>query len=68
MMAELIKSFRTSDGDTQADYESLANLPTINGQKLVGDVTITASVTDKDKAAIVDSVLASFTNASEVAM
>ena len=67
-MAESIKKFRTKSGDLPVDYESLANLPRVNGQELKGDVTITASVTDEDKAAIVSEVLSSFTNASEVAM
>ena len=39
-MAEAIKSFRTKTGDLPVDYESLANLPKINGQELKGDVNV----------------------------
>lgn len=67
-MAEAIKMFRTSKGDLPADYESLANLPKINGEELKGDMTITASVTEEDKQAIVEEILESFTDASEVPM
>lgn len=67
-MADSIKSFRTSSGDLPVDYESLANLPKINGEELKGDMTITASVTEEDKQAIVEEILESFTDASEVPM
>ncbi len=67
-MADSIKSFRTDQGDLPVDYESLANLPKINGQELIGDIEITASVTDEDKQEIIDEILASFTDASEVPM
>lgn len=67
-MAEAIKMFRTSGGDLRVDYESLANLPRINGEELKGDMTITASVTEEDKQAIVEEILESFTDASEVPM
>lgn len=67
-MAEAIKMFRTSEGDLRVDYESLANLPKINGEELKGDMTITASVTEEDKQAIVEEILESFTDASEVPM
>lgn len=36
-MSEYIKKIRTSDGDKQIDYTALANLPTINGEPVVGD-------------------------------
>lgn len=67
-MAEAIKMFRTSEGDLPVDYEALANLPKINGEELKGDMTITASVTEEDKQAIVEEILESFTDASEVPM
>ena len=55
---KFIKLFKTQEGDVPADYESLVNLPTVNGEKFKGDVTemITAAV------------LANMINASEVAM
>ena len=67
-MANSINSFRTSAGDLPVNYEALANLPKINGEELKGDMTITASVTEEDKQAIVEEILESFTDASEVPM
>lgn len=39
-MSEYIKRIRTTSGDKQIDYEALANLPSINGQPLTGNVDI----------------------------
>lgn len=38
-MSDFIKGIRTSKGDKKYDYESLGNIPTINGIPIVGDQT-----------------------------
>lgn len=40
MPSEYIKKIRTTDGDKQIDYESLANLPKINNTELKGNVNV----------------------------
>ena len=40
MPSEYIKKIRTTDGDKQIDYESLANLPKINNTELKGNVDV----------------------------
>ena len=40
MPSEYIKKIRTTDGDKQIDYESLANLPKINSTELKGNVNV----------------------------
>lgn len=43
MPSEYIKKIRTTDGDKQIDYESLANLPKINNTELKGNVDVVES-------------------------
>ena len=43
MPSEYIKKIRTTDGDKQIDYESLANLPKINNTELKGNVDVVKS-------------------------
>lgn len=38
-----IKKIRTVEGDSQIDYTALANLPSINGTTLTGDITLTTT-------------------------
>lgn len=38
-MPDFIKGIRTSNGDKKYDYESLGNIPKINGVPIVGDQT-----------------------------
>ena len=38
-MPDFIKGIRTSKGDKKYDYESLGNIPTINGIPIVGNQT-----------------------------
>lgn len=40
MPSEYIKKIRTTNGDKQIDYESLANLPKINNTELKGNVDV----------------------------
>ena len=40
MPSEYIKKIRTTNGDKQIDYESLANLPKINSTELKGNVNV----------------------------
>ena len=39
-MSDYITAVRTASGDKKIDYESLANLPKINGVELKGDMPI----------------------------
>lgn len=39
----LIKKIRTSEGDSQIDYTALANLPSVNGVTLTGNVNLATS-------------------------
>ena len=39
-MSDYITAVRTASGDKKIDYESLANLPKINGVELKGDMSI----------------------------
>ena len=43
MPSEYIKKIRTTNGDKQIDYESLANLPKINNTELKGNVDVVKS-------------------------
>ena len=43
MPSEYIKKIRTTNGDKQIDYESLANLPKINNTELKGNIDVVKS-------------------------
>lgn len=45
-MAQYVTKVRTEFGDSQIDYNALANLPTINGKALSGDFKLSASDID----------------------